>query len=1056
MTLIKGKAIKPKKNSDPVKVRDIFVSAIVLISFAVFVVLLWMNLLRSFQSSQIQNNLSFFSTTVSNLDKNDQEIVSLAEKFDSNNTIMLNDLAKVYSYDNYRKLESMPVKEQSELLLKSTSSMRYCSWIVIVNRDGDALMSDLAENVGINIVDGINLDINEFHELCDGNTEKIIIDNPYADVSEYPGSKLYLYCKAIPGSGRDGEDKYILISFVSDIIDETEARMNDLSVWMNESAIGNNGAVFMVDASSDVIKYGTLMGTDLEGSAVSGAGFDENVLSDGFNGTADINGVRCFVSTKAYSSQLYGLDNYIVAAVPVMEIYKDIAPVAIWNYCLFLIILTIIIAFAAHAGKILPVILAAAVLLFSLSFYFQLLMKLSESFSESMRIEEYISRNVEESASLQEEFRDYSNLQYESRARLMAFMIALNGSVYLDPDKEEESVNVFNEQDYGGKRDAVKDEYNNAVQVINNSKSLEELKKLNEVDEIYLISDAGSTMATSSAFWNFSLSTDPEDQSYEFWDIINGKSETVVQDVMMSDEGKMSQFIGCTLNYYTCLDDNGETKYVSYTNYLAQENGQYSGNEITHHMGLLQVEIDPTNGDQMIESAKPEYILANSRISNGGFLMGFINDEEMEDYKVFYSPKASMKDKYASELGIPKGAFSGNYNGFQTIDKTRYLQSFRQAADYFVATAIPLGSLYHVCFETALFCTVFVLIIMIIITLYMMITGDLHSPLQAKDKNENAGVQERPDSSRKFENVLKNGMIILGVLFLAAIIVEGKRYGSDSAFFYILSAEWDRGVHIFSISACFLIIIVSVIVMKILGYIACQIASAFGNSAVTMIRLISSLLKVVAVAVIAMYCLFLLGIDATRLLASAGIMSVVVGLGAQSLVGDLLAGIFIILEGSLHVGDYVMIDDVRGKVLEIGLRTTKFEDDNQNIRVICNNQIKTFANMSKKYSVVYYNIPVPYNEDYPRIRKILNDEFLTLYENNRFLKSIPVCQGIQNFDDSAVEMRVMFMCDESERFMVQRFMYDEIMRIFMENNIEIPFNQLDIHLDSNDKTGGNL
>ena len=144
-------------------------------------------------------------------------------------------------------------------------------------------------------------------------------------------------------------------------------------------------------------------------------------------------------------------------------------------------------------------------------------------------------------------------------------------------------------------------------------------------------------------------------------------------------------------------------------------------------------------------------------------------------------------------------------------------------------------------------------------------------------------------------------------------------------------------------------------------------------------------------------------------------MSVVVGLGAQSLVGDLLAGIFIVMEGSVHVGDYILIDGIRGKVTEIGLRTTRYEDDNQNIRIVCNNEMKAFANMSMKYSVVLYNIPVPYGSDFLHIRKILNAEFLQLYEDNRFLKSIPVCQGIEEFSESSVDLRVKFMCEESER-----------------------------------------
>ena len=81
------------------------------------------------------------------------------------------------------------------------------------------------------------------------------------------------------------------------------------------------------------------------------------------------------------------------------------------------------------------------------------------------------------------------------------------------------------------------------------------------------------------------------------------------------------------------------------------------------------------------------------------------------------------------------------------------------------------------------------------------------------------------------------------------------------------------------------------------------------------------------------------------------------------------------------------------------------------------------------------------------IRNILNAEFLRLYEENRFLKSIPVCQGIEEFSESSVDLRVKFLCDESERYDVQRFIHDNIMRIFMENNISIPFNQLDVHYE---------
>ena len=190
------------------------------------------------------------------------------------------------------------------------------------------------------------------------------------------------------------------------------------------------------------------------------------------------------------------------------------------------------------------------------------------------------------------------------------------------------------------------------------------------------------------------------------------------------------------------------------------------------------------------------------------------------------------------------------------------------------------------------------------------------------------------------------------------------------------------------------------------------------------------------------------GINAGNLLASAGIISVVVGLGAQSLISDLLAGIIIVMEGSIHVGDYIFYEDFRGIITEIGLRTTKFEDTKQNVKIVCNSQLKSLVNMSKKYTFIEMNVPVPYNEDIEAIKYILNAEFLDLYTENKMLKGVPRCQGIQEFSESSIDIRVKILCDEKDRTDVERYMHDQLYRIFRENNITIPFNQLDVHFDS--------
>lgn len=1060
------------------------------IGIVLFFVLIEFLLRMEARRDQNENNNRFFLSTISNLNSNTKEIDKFIDKYHKNNLIMLNNLAVAFSNDSYRRLSTMSQGAQQELLKESMLSIDGCEDLFIINRQGDIIMSTDSAHIGGNVVSNetINIPQDELEQLCDGTYEYTVIDNPDYKYGDEKSSIICVYCKTIPGSyGVDGH-KYILLFCSSEIMDRAVDRMYDLSAWVNGSTIGNNGFVLMVDKNTGSVLYGNIGGEDKRNLAASSLGIDEDILTDRYSGTKKINGVNCYVSSRLYNSNYYGGNNYLIACVPTVDLYGGNFPVVLWNLCLLFIFLILLAAYSSFVRsevlktgeeqlrvrlfsirgttiyysrtlgrRIIPIVFTSVILIFLSALYIQALMKLSSAFSESVAIEEEISNSVEGSVNLQNDFTNYYDMQNVSRARLMAFIIGLNGDQYFDFSKESEGVMTLGNADGSGNRDAVKDDYNNVVNVINNSKALDKLKDANNVENIYLISDAGYTLATSSDYWSFSLSSEEEDQSHEFWDIIDGKRDTIVQMPMMSDEGKFSQFIGCAFNYYTCLDDENKTIYVKYTDFLKQSNGDYTGNPITKHRGLIQIELDPEDDSNVIDSAKPEYILSNTRISNNGFLIGFVHDEIDDVYNVFYSGISSMVGKDADELGISEKAFSGNYNGFQRINGKRYLQSFRPVGGYYIATAMPTDRLYYGCFITAVFCAVFGFVLMFILSFYTLLIRDMDSDELYREEHDPLAVFGHWEASKdwlnstppqKFEMLIKKALLLGGAVFLAAIIYEAYRYGSNSAIVYILSNDWDRGIHIFSVSAAIVMMILVGMFIKAFEHVINLIAAAFGSRVETMMHLFTSLIKTTLIISVTFYSLFIMGIEATKLLASAGILSIGLSFGAQNLIGDLLAGIFIVMEGSVHVGDYVMIDGVRGKVMEIGLRTTRYEDDNQNIRIICNNELKSFANMSMKYSIIYYNIPVPYNEDYVRIRNILNAEFLSLYEKNSSLKGIPVCQGIEEFSGSSVDMRVKFMCAEEDRYDVQRFMHDNIMRIFMENDITIPFSQLDVHYDA--------
>ena len=187
------------------------------------------------------------------------------------------------------------------------------------------------------------------------------------------------------------------------------------------------------------------------------------------------------------------------------------------------------------------------------------------------------------------------------------------------------------------------------------------------------------------------------------------------------------------------------------------------------------------------------------------------------------------------------------------------------------------------------------------------------------------------------------------------------------------------------------------------------------------------------------YCLYLSGVDAPSLLASAGILSLVIGLGAQSLIKDILAGIFIVFEGEFRVGDIVTISDFRGTVMDIGLRTTKIMAPNGNIKIFNNSDISGVLNMTKQASVASMAISIEYGQDIEYVEAVLNRELPKLKEKNEKILDGPTYLGISELGESGVELKIMAKCAEQDVFGMTRFLNREVLQIFYRNGINVPF-----------------
>lgn len=289
------------------------------------------------------------------------------------------------------------------------------------------------------------------------------------------------------------------------------------------------------------------------------------------------------------------------------------------------------------------------------------------------------------------------------------------------------------------------------------------------------------------------------------------------------------------------------------------------------------------------------------------------------------------------------------------------------------------------------------------------------------------------------------------ILTVYVLLIVGSYFWSDNHYFQALNPFLaiptneegiKEGLDIFLriIGLCFVVITITDIIRLFLNVVGPTFKK--GRS---LASLLSSFTKYIGAIVLIFTILSTLGVDTTVLLASAGILSLVVGLGAQPLIEDIFAGVFIVFEHTFEIGDIIVVDGFRGTVKEMGVRTTKIEDAGGDIKVINNSDIRTLINMTSKLSTAICDVSVAYNEDIEKVEKVLKDNLPKIKEKYKSIINGPTYLGVQSLGDSGVVLRIIAECNELVRYQVQRDINRELKIIFENNNITIPFPQIVVH-----------
>ncbi|MBR2577698.1 MAG: mechanosensitive ion channel family protein [Erysipelotrichaceae bacterium] len=235
------------------------------------------------------------------------------------------------------------------------------------------------------------------------------------------------------------------------------------------------------------------------------------------------------------------------------------------------------------------------------------------------------------------------------------------------------------------------------------------------------------------------------------------------------------------------------------------------------------------------------------------------------------------------------------------------------------------------------------------------------------------------------------------------------------------------------------------IVYSVLKFLLNLRASKSAHDA-TVATLLIGLIRYLAVIVAFIWGLHILGVNTTAVLAGAGIIGLIIGFGAQSLIEDIITGLFIIFEGQYKIGDIIILDEFRGTVRSIGVRTTTIEDVGGNLKIVNNSDIRNLQNRSANKSVALCVVAVAYDTDLRRLERIVKDALPDMYKGNEDLYlSAPRYLGVEELADSGITLKFAADCKEENIFNAQRRLRRDIKNLFDDTGITIPFPQVVVH-----------
>ena len=283
-------------------------------------------------------------------------------------------------------------------------------------------------------------------------------------------------------------------------------------------------------------------------------------------------------------------------------------------------------------------------------------------------------------------------------------------------------------------------------------------------------------------------------------------------------------------------------------------------------------------------------------------------------------------------------------------------------------------------------------------------------------------------------------LIVLGIL-TAVVFIVGYQTDTFGAVLPGADYQWNVGRILSILAMVFTTLLIENLLVLALSFLKPQ-----RHRAKTLVALTSNMLKYAAAIIILCGVLTIVNVDITAILASLGILALIIGFGAESLIADVVTGLFILLDNQYNVGDIIEVGGFRGIVSDVGIRTTSIMDTGGNVKIINNSEMKNILNRSDNSSKAVADFSIPYETDLAALEKKIPALLEEIHRNHTNLfRTVPEYLGVQELGASAIVLRFVAEVGESDIYSGARMLNHDLLLGFRKLGVECPYQQIDVH-----------